>query len=95
MQISKYTRHALDSYPTRTRLVLDSHSKMSSKCNVTLELYRIYIASKFSFIVMSGEQASLKRQSASSTESSSLVSNSLQQPIFLYKIKEMVHSSSA
>ena len=41
LQISKSTRHALDSYPTRTRFVLDLHSKMSSECNVTLELYRI------------------------------------------------------
>ena len=47
MQISKSTRHALDSYPTRTRLVptrtqfvLDLHLKMSSECDVTLELYR-------------------------------------------------------
>ena len=52
------------------------------------------IASKFSFIVMSGERASLKRRPAS-TESSSLVSNSLQQPIFFCKIKEILHSSSA
>ena len=40
---STRTRHALDLYPTRTRIVLDSHSKMLSKCDVTLELYRIYI----------------------------------------------------
>ena len=40
MQISKSTRHALDSYPTRTWLVLDS--KISSECDVTLELYRSY-----------------------------------------------------
>ena len=57
-------------------------------------IHIIAIANKFSFIVMSGERASLKQRSAS-TESSSLVSNSLQQPIFFYKIKEMVHSSSA
>ena len=40
MQISKSTRHALNSYLTRTRLVLDLHLKMSSECDVTLELYR-------------------------------------------------------
>ena len=40
MQISKSTRHALDSYQTRTQLALDLHSKMSSECDVTLELYR-------------------------------------------------------
>ena len=57
-------------------------------------IHMIAIASKFSFIVMSGKRASLKRRSAS-TESSSLVSNSLQQPVFFYKIKEMVHSSLA
>ena len=57
-------------------------------------IHIIAIASKFSFIVMSGEQASLKWRSAS-TESSSLMSNLLQQPIFFYKIKEMVYSSSA
>ena len=57
-------------------------------------IHIIAIASKFSFIVMSGEQACLKWRSPSS-ESPSLVSNSLQQPIFSYKIKEMVHPSSA
>ena len=38
MQISKSTRHALDSYPTRTRLVPDTHSTRTQKCRASATL---------------------------------------------------------
>ena len=43
MQISKSTRHALDSYPTRTRLVPDTHSTYTRLALENVERVRCYL----------------------------------------------------
>ena len=43
MQISKSTRHALDSYPTRTQLVPDTHSNRTRLALENVERVRRYL----------------------------------------------------
>ena len=43
MQISKSTRHALDSYPTRTQLVPDTHSTHTRLALENVERVRRYL----------------------------------------------------
>ena len=43
MQISKSTRHALDSYPTRTQLVPDTHSNRTRLALENVEQVRSYL----------------------------------------------------